>query len=145
MAVFKKPSDTAVDYVKRVVGLPGDRIQIKGGLLHINGIAVNKVPANDVQSPSAGFELKYFRETLPNGASYVVAEMSDDSDADNTVEFVVPEEHYFVLGDSRDNSMDSRYPEIGFVPAENFIGPVVWLFMNTDGHDIASRPQEIHP
>lgn len=121
VAVFRPVSEPDRDFVKRVIGLPGDRIQMIGGVLHINGVAVTLESLGAVMTDAG--EGQSYRETLPNGVNYVVLDMGD-TELDNTREFVVPEGNYFVMGDHRDNSADSRVTFVGFVPVENFIGRV---------------------
>jgi signal peptidase I len=127
--VFKLPSDGHTDYVKRLVGLPGDRIQMKGGLLFINGEQVKRefLGASREQSEyGAERDVLRFRETLPGGRSYVTSDFGADRDLDDTELFIVPEGHYFMMGDNRDNSSDSRVPAasqgVGYVPADNLVG-----------------------
>jgi signal peptidase I len=147
IAVFKLPRDGETDYVKRVVGLPGERIQMIGGILHIDGVPVKLEP---VELPVAFHEgeyegLSYYRETLPNGRSYVIANDQDNGDADNTEEFVVPAGHYFMMVDNRDNSLDSRFPRefgVGLVPVESFVGRFAFRFWNNRGFPLANRPLE---
>jgi signal peptidase I len=129
IVVFKLPRDNKTDYIKRLIGLPGDRIQVKRGVVFINDKAVPRVPVAD-GSEDMGYgvlrTVKRYRETLPNGVSYVTNSYGDDGDVDNTQVYVVPEGHYFMMGDNRDNSLDSRFPEevgVGFVPFENLEGP----------------------
>jgi signal peptidase I len=145
IAVFKLPSDPGVDYVKRVIGLPRDRIQIKQGRLYLNGVIVPRetVVYHPPANPPDESASKFYRETFPNGRSYVIAERSDDGDADNTDEYVVPEGHYFALGDNRDNSQDSRFlDKVGYIPRANFTGPFVMRFWNTNGVALTGRPEE---
>jgi signal peptidase I len=136
VAVFKLPTDTDTDYIKRVIGLPGDRIRMSNGVLFINDVAVKKefIGAYDnANGEAAGgmSEIPMFRETLPNGVSYDVLDMGDQGWADNTDEFVVPEGHYFMMGDNRDNSQDSRYlSEVGYVPIENYVGRADIIFFS---------------
>lgn len=125
IAVFR-PVPQNVDYVKRVVGLPGDTIQMKNGVLNINGTAVKKERVGtkiDTDSYGTSIPVILYRETLPNGASYIVQEISDNQALDNTAEYVVPDGHFFMMGDNRDRSADSRVlRSVGYVPLENFIG-----------------------
>lgn len=131
VAVFRKPPENEIDYIKRIVGLPGDRIQMKGGILHINGKAVERHEVDDFID-ELGRHIPQYEETLPNGVKHLILESSgDDGYADNTVEFVVPDGYYFAMGDNRDNSQDSRF--IGPIPAENLIGRAEFLFFSTDG------------
>jgi signal peptidase I len=129
IVVFKLPRDGHTDYVKRVIGLPGDRIQMKDGLLYLNGQQVPRTPAGTAKEDSGyGFirEIARYRETLPGGKSFMTNDFGTDGELDNTDVFVVPEGHYFMMGDNRDNSSDSRVPPeaggVGFVPAENLVG-----------------------
>jgi signal peptidase I len=145
MAVFKLPSNSNVDYVKRVIGIPGDRIQMIQGVLNINGVPVK---LDDVQLAPEFYQdeqTKYYRETLPSGRSYVIANSYDDGIADNTDEYAVPAGQYFTMGDNRDNSEDSRFEAVGYIPEENFIGPVVLRFWNSRGFSLGNRPEEIYP
>jgi len=145
VVVFRHPTD-GTDFIKRVIGLPGDRVQMIEGLLHINGEPVEIAPADpfeevyDRQGPQrlpprcandpvgeGGVCLKdRFTETLPNGVSHSILNISDGGRADNTPEFTVPADHVFVMGDNRDNSVDSRFPQsvggVGMVPMENILG-----------------------
>jgi len=128
IVVFKLPRDGRTDYIKRVVGLPGDRIQVRDGVLYINNRPVPRraAGAGEIQTPfGIPRPVDRFRETLPNGKSYVTYDLGPDGEVDNTGVFVVPEGNYFMMGDSRDNSVDSRYPAdfgVGFVPFENLVG-----------------------
>jgi signal peptidase I len=140
--VFRKPTDTSVDYVKRIVGLPGDRIQMINGVLNINGTAV--AMERETLAPEYYAEAPYvfYRETLPGGRSYVIADVEEDGYGDDTVEFLVPEGHFYSLGDNRDNSADSRVPEVGFVPFDNLIGPVAIRLFNAGNLPLDTRPIE---
>ncbi|MGH6947981.1 MAG: signal peptidase I, partial [Kiloniellales bacterium] len=138
VVVFKLPSDDTTDYIKRVIGLPGDRIQMIGGILHINGEAVKRevVPEAErtpVDEPNS-FVTEY-RETLPNGVQHRIFELSDQGHLDNTVEYTVPPGHFFMMGDNRDNSLDSR-ANVGFVPFENLVGraEIVFFSHNDKAH-----------
>lgn len=138
VAVFKLPTDTSRDYIKRVVGLPGDRIQMMGGKLHINGTQVERRRIEDyvVSYPQGGLaRIPQYVETLPNGVSHTILEaLGDSGEKDNTQEYIVPPGHYFMMGDNRDNSEDSRYlNKVGYVPTENFVGRAEMLFFSADG------------
>ncbi|MCH8152726.1 MAG: signal peptidase I [Planctomycetes bacterium] len=135
VAVFKLPTDNKTDYIKRIVGLPGDRIQVVNGILHINGQAVKRERVDDFIVRDAfgnTRRIRRFIETLPNGRSHAILEENGDhGPSDNTEVYTVPEGHYFAMGDNRDNSQDSRF--IGFVPAENLVGRADFLFFSVDG------------
>ena len=131
--VFKKPSDNETDYIKRLIGLPGDRIQVKGGILHINGEPVRRELIGDTTESDRWAVSRYqvYRETLPNGRQHLIWEVRDDDPLDNTIEYLVPEGHYFFMGDNRDNSKDSRVlSEVGYVPEENLVGRAEFLFFS---------------
>ncbi len=151
--VFKLPKDGETDYIKRVVGMPGETIQLKEGVIHIDGEPVARERVGDFAEPLAsraslrcerrgvdsGGErvcLKtVFLETLPGGRSYLTLNSNDDtrSASDNTRPYVVPEGHYFFMGDNRDNSIDSRYTDaVGFVPAENLVGRAEIIFLSSE-------------
>ena len=134
VAVFRLPSDTSVDYIKRVIGVPGDRIQVRQGVLHINGQPVERrLVGNGRQVSSGGGQMTtLYQETLPGGLTHLIQEISDRQTFDNTPEYVVPAGHYFMMGDNRDNSRDSRSSSVGFVPLENFIGEARFLFFSHD-------------
>lgn len=132
VAVFRKPPENEIDYIKRIIGLPGDRIQVLDGILHINGDAVERKRIEDFVVDAYGREAAQYIETLPNGRTHRILETEgDDGRSDNTDEVTVPDGHYFAMGDNRDNSADSRV--IGFIPAENMVGRAEILFFSTDG------------
>jgi signal peptidase I len=137
VAVFKLPSDNKTDYIKRIVGLPGDKIQVIEGILHINGKAVSREPAGDYTiSDGNGIVRRYHRyvETLPNGVKHFIIEISDTGPFDNTGVYTVPPGHYFAMGDNRDSSRDSRFlGEVGYIPFENLVGRAEFIFFSIDG------------
>jgi signal peptidase I len=145
VVVFRLPKDPSIDYVKRVIGLPGDRIQMINGVLHINGTPVKREQIGDfVETDDNGREvhIKQWRETLPNGVSHPTLDMIENGFYDNTKEYRVPAGHYFMMGDNRDNSSDSRVEnQVGYVPVENLIGRVQILFWSVDekGHIRSER------
>lgn len=136
VAVFKLPRDNKTDYIKRIIGLPGDRIQMIGGILHINGEAVKRDRVEDfVTTDQFGRQIRVaqYVETLPNGRKHRIIEESDTGSLDNTQVYTVPEDHFFAMGDNRDNSLDSRVSSmVGFVPVENLVGRAEFLFFSID-------------
>lgn len=133
MAVFR-PVPQSDNYVKRVIGLPGDQIQMIEGRLHINGeqLAREEVGTReDRDSSGTNIPVTVYRETLPNGMSYEIQEVSDTTQFDNTAVYTVPPGHYFMMGDNRDRSLDSRaLSSVGYVPFENFVGKAEWRFFS---------------
>ncbi len=134
IAVFKWPRDNEKDYIKRIVGLPGDKIQVRNGVVSVNGEPVSRRRIADFMAPGQHgnvVTMAQYLETLPNGRSYTVAEMTEFGGFDNTPLYTVPEKHYFAMGDNRDNSQDSR--DWGFIPAENLVGRAEILFYSSNG------------
>jgi signal peptidase I len=132
IVVFRHPKDDATDLIKRVIGLPGDRIQVIQGVLHINGEPVKRERVDDYADSENGvaMRVKRWRETLPNGVSYTTLDLIDNGIADNTQVYVVPAGYYFMMGDNRDDSTDSRFPQVGYVPFENIIGRAQIIFFS---------------
>ncbi len=158
VVVFKTPQDNRTDFIKRVIGMPGDQIQIQGGVLYINGIAVPKrrlpdfivpqTPSDDcsrdqatggqaTRQPDGTMACVYpeYEETLPGGRKVQILDQIPAGPGDNTPVYVVPADNYFMMGDNRDDSADSRFgiPEgIGFVPKENLVGKAQVMFFSID-------------
>lgn len=140
VAVFKLPRDGRTDYIKRIIGLPGDKIQMVDSVLYINGKAVERERVADYENDDPNVSVRravQYKETLPNGVSYMTIDLYGATDADNTPVFEVPEGYYFAMGDNRDNSADSRLPMsrgVGLVPAENLVGRAEIITFSTDGN-----------
>jgi signal peptidase I len=142
VAIFRLPKDPATDYVKRIVGLPGDRIQMKGGVLIINDVPVQRERVDDFIDEDSGERIRRWRETLPGGVSYLAIDAQDNGFLDNTQVYTVPPGHYFMLGDNLDNSTDSRVlSAVGYVPFENLIGRAEFIFFST--RKAPGKPMEI--
>ena len=141
VVVFRLPSNPSIDYIKRVVGLPGDRVQMRDGVLYINDKPVPRVADgffNGDTSDTAGVGVQHsvddynnvpiFRETLENGKTYQTLDLGF-SDGDNTAVFNVPADNYFMMGDNRDNSSDSRFT-VKYVPEENLVGRASFIIFS---------------
>jgi signal peptidase I len=137
VAVFKLPRDNSTDYIKRVIGLPGDEIQMRNGTLYINGTMIQKklvgtFDTYEYETPQ--LDIPVYEETLPEGKKYRVLDVNPNGDLDTTPVFKVPTGHYFMMGDNRDNSTDSRVSPlkngVGFVPLENFVGRADIIFFS---------------
>ena len=133
IVVFKYPKDNRTDFIKRVIGLPGDTIQVSRGKLYINDKLIDRksvgkyILTEYVVRPETYQE---YIETLPEGLTHHILEISDhENKVDNTPKLTVPEGHYFVMGDNRDRSDDSRV-HVGFVPEENLVGKARFLFFS---------------
>jgi signal peptidase I len=143
VVVFKLPRDTDKDYIKRILGLPGDEIYVRNGIVYINGTAVPRERAGDYVGTGEDGPIPRYKETLPNGVSYYVLDREPNGHYDNVGPFVVPPGHYFMMGDNRDNSIDSREPSqrsgVGFVPFENLVGRAEIIFFSIEDPQI-TRP-----
>jgi len=136
IAVFKTPTDNRTDFIKRVIGLPGDKIQMISGELYINDEPVSREELEPISSFDAiGREtvnaIKRYKETLDTGASYITYDVRPLTQGDNTPVFEVPEDHIFMIGDNRDRSNDSRLG-VGFVPIENLLGKAQFIFFSIE-------------
>jgi signal peptidase I len=134
IVVFRLPKDDTTDYIKRVIGLPGDKIQMIEGVLHINGEPVKRERIEDfIENEEGGrtTRVKRWRETLPNGVSYTTLDLVDSGFYDNTPVYDVPAGQYFMMGDNRDNSTDSRVlSQVGYVPLQNLVGKAQIIFFS---------------
>jgi len=163
VVIFKAPPDNDIDYIKRVIGLPGDQIQMIDGQLQINGKPVAKqrvadfvvpvspntrcyLPQFEESGADGAAQCRYprFRETLPEGRTYEVLDLGI-TPQDNTAPVIVPEGHLFLMGDNRDNSLDSRFPAIpgqgiGIVPQANLVGRASVMMFSTDGSSEWVKP-----
>jgi signal peptidase I len=137
VVVFKLPRDPSIDYIKRLIGLPGDAVQMRQGILYINGTPVERdrlekpLAEPDGKPPASATD---YLEHLPQGPTHIIRKLGDDQPLDNTEVFTVPPHHYFFMGDNRDNSLDSRTTNVGFVPEENLVGKAQFLFFSIDEH-----------
>ena len=135
VVVFKTPKDNRTDYIKRLVGLPGDVIQFINGDLYINNNQVLKTSIREKKIIFCGndeINVNFFHEKLPNGKTYEAVYRNDYS-FQNSDKFLVPEKHYFFLGDNRDCSKDSRFlSEVGYVHQDNLVGKAQFLFFSSD-------------
>ena len=151
VVVFKYPPNPSLDYIKRVIGLPGDVIQMRGGQLFINGEGVPREKTGQIDNPDiteTTGPVDVYRETLPNGVSYDTLDLTPNGIGDDTREYVVPPGHYFMMGDNRDNSTDSRFA-VGFVPYENLVGRANIIFFSiacgSSPLEIWKWPTEMRP
>ena len=135
VVVFKTPADNRTDYIKRLIGLPGDRIQFIDHNLYINNIEIlksKKLNNNKIYCGKRNININLFEEILPNGKKHNTVYLKDSS-YKNSDEFIVPENHYFFLGDNRDCSKDSRYlSSVGYVHKDNLVGKAQFVFFSSD-------------
>ncbi len=136
VVVFRLPSNPSINYVKRLIGLPGDKIQMRDGVLYVNNLEVQKISDGafyDEDLPDENKEVPQFFETLPEGKMITVLDQNPNTPQDNTGIFEVPQGHYFMMGDNRDNSQDSRFlTQVGFIPEENLVGKARVIFFSAN-------------
>lgn len=137
VVVFKLPADNKTDYIKRIIGLPGDTVQLKKSILYINGKAVKREKVEDFVEPVGDnnyTRMPRYLETLPNGRSHYILEATENTFIDTTTVYTVPKGHYFAMGDNRDHSKDSRYLNaVGFIPKKNLVGRAEFKFFSVNG------------
>ena len=135
--VFRKPGEEHIDYIKRLIGTPGDKVQVLDGILMVNGKKAIRSKTNFGQMFNQTGKTQLFNEYIEkfeDSSPHKIIESSDNDYFDNTIEFNVPAGHYFFMGDNRDNSRDSRTSEVGFVPKENLIGKAERIFFSHNGY-----------
>ena len=135
VVVFKTPENNRTDYIKRVIGLPGDKILIKNGIIFINGSEIFRKKLNDfidTDNKTINKRVRMYNEYFFNKEINIL-DITDNGIADNTQLFNVPENHFFVMGDNRDNSQDSRFiSTVGFIPYENLVGKAQFIFFSLE-------------
>jgi signal peptidase I len=135
VVVFKLPRDPSIDYIKRIVGLPGDTVQMQGGQLYVDGKEIPRQPAGTYVATGDGpaMQLQRYLETFPDGNKHYILKASDNGPLDNTQVYHVPPGYVFAMGDNRDNSLDSRVLNaVGFIPVENLVGKAEFIFFSID-------------
>jgi signal peptidase I len=141
IVVFVDPERQSRSFVKRVIGLPGDTVQMIGGVLHINGTSVEReelAPIDDPSITDSDGLARVFRETLPNGVTYTIIDLEENTAGDDTALFDVPDSHFFAMGDNRDNSNDSRF-FLGYIPLDNLVGRAERIIAQSEGKEFWER------
>jgi signal peptidase I len=138
VAVFRLPTNPSIDYIKRIVGLPGDALQVKHSILYINGKPAPRKRIEDYLYRDGGGSLvpvPQYVETLPDGVKHrIIQVIGDNGPLDNTQVYHVPPGDYFGMGDNRDNSEDSRVlSQVGYIPAANLVGRAEIIFFSENG------------
>ncbi|WP_157738645.1 signal peptidase I [Labrenzia sp. VG12] len=143
IVIFNLPGEPQTAYLKRVVGLPGETLQVREGTVYLNGRPLARDKDSDyveVNESGKRHSIPRFRETLPGGRSYETLDVTPQGVRDNTPVYEVPEGHVFVLGDNRDNSIDSRFPRVGFVPLQNITGVAEGVYFSGPEGGFVWRP-----
>jgi len=142
VVVFRLPTDDSTDFIKRIIGLPGDHIEVIDGVVHINGEPVKRqriadfVGSNPCGRSDRSVQVERWRETLPEGVAYDTLRCASLTGfPDTTGVYTVPPGHYFMMGDNRENSEDSRFPDVGYVPFENIIGRAQMFYFSVEEDD----------
>ena len=131
IALFRPPQDPYKHYIKRVIGLPGDKVQFRQGVLYLNGIKVERELLNSYYNGNILFS--EYKESLPNGKSYNILETNKDDAALNTPVYKVPKNCFFMIGDNRNASKDSRFlNEVGYISSENLVGKATLVLLSID-------------
>ena len=135
LVVFKTPLDNRTDYIKRLIGLPGDSIQFKNGKIFLNEKEIKKDNLSKkfkIRCGSSNLEVSAFKEVLPNGKEYIAVYNKEGTQL-NSDKYTVPKDHFFLLGDNRDCSQDSRFlSTVGYVPHVNLVGKAKIIFFSND-------------
>lgn len=146
VVAFVHPKQAGTEYVKRIIGMPGDTIQMRNGRVVLNGLELSyKAAPSFVEMDPYGNprQIPQFVETFPESDSVFILDRQPDAVGDDSTEFTVPAGHYFMLGDNRDNSSDSRFSDMGMVPAENIIGRATIVYLSFANGEADLSPDNI--
>ena len=148
VVIFKPPSNDSIHFIKRIIGLPNDKIQIKLGIVYINDVPVKRRRVKDFidnDKYSNSVIIPRYEETLSNNKKYSILIHSPNSTIENTKVYNVPEEHFFVMGDNRDESKDSRFSDVGFIPSRNIIGKASFVLFSKSSTTNSIIPFTLKP